>query len=154
MSIKKFSEHEYSELKEFLSFYSAHYMPIDQLPPELRPVACLEMMEKRSPKMVLQGLRQAINDIIEMARRADHKEIEKIDSELKSQNVVTLSELRRRFSADYARIIKRAKINNEVEYYLVINIINDNPESLNKEERDIISKIILEFEEKIAKSTK
>ena len=32
------SEDEYRELKDFLGFYSSHYMPTDLLPPDLRPI--------------------------------------------------------------------------------------------------------------------
>ena len=38
------SEDEYRELKDFLGFYSLHYMPTDLLPPDLRPIACLESL--------------------------------------------------------------------------------------------------------------
>jgi hypothetical protein len=118
ISTTELSEHEYNELKEFPCFYSSRYMSIDRVTPELRPAACLEILEQKSHKMASRGLRQAINDIIEMSRHTNHGQVGKIDSELKRQNIVTLSELRRRFSKDYARIIKRGKINNETEYYL------------------------------------
>jgi hypothetical protein len=39
-------DQEYQELKAFLSFYARHYMPIDKLPAELQPVACLKQLEK------------------------------------------------------------------------------------------------------------
>jgi hypothetical protein len=81
------SEHEYNELKEFLSFYSSRYMSIDRVASELRPVACLEILGKKSHKMASRGLRQDINDIIEMSRHADHRQVAKIDSELKRQNM-------------------------------------------------------------------
>lgn len=138
------SEHEYKELKEFLSFYSSRYMSIDRMAPELRPVACLEILEKKSGKLASRGLRQAINDIIEMSRNTDHGQVGKIDSELKRQNIVTLSELRRRFSKDYARIVRRGKINNETQYYLIRNMIDDAPADVN----DALGRMIAEFEEK------
>lgn len=146
------SKQEYKELKRFISFYSTNYMPVERIPPELRPVACLEMLEKKSFKMAIKGLRQLINDIIERSRHTDFKQLAKIDSELRAENIITLSKLRRGFSKDYARIIDRGKINNETEYYLVRNVVEDGTIEISETERDILFRMIANFEEKVIKS--
>src|SRR5262245_50793352 len=101
------SHDEYRELKAFLSFYSSEYLSVDSVPPEMRPAAVLETLEKKNARIAPQGLRQAINDIIERSRHLGPKEAEKIDCELGARNLATLSELKRRFSKEYARIFKR-----------------------------------------------
>jgi hypothetical protein len=145
---------EYDELKAFLSFYSEHYMSLEILQPEMRPIACLEAIEKKSRTMARAGLRQAINDIIESVRPFGEKQIAQIDSELSARKLVTLSELRRRYSTDFARVVKRGKIGNETEYYLVRGIVVDEGTKVTSEERDALSEMMLQFEEAaVRKST-
>src|SRR5689334_21165783 len=113
------SPEQYDELKQFLGFYSLNSTEIDKkLAPHVRPLALLELVEKMSRKQAQQGLRQAINDVIEHTRHLSYKEVKKIDFELIKNCTITLSELRRRFSREYNSIVKRKKINNETEYYL------------------------------------
>jgi hypothetical protein len=78
-------------------------------------------------KMAFNGLRQAINDCVEMSFHFDHGEVRKLDSELRSRGIVTLSELRRRYSKGYAKITKRGQIKNETEYHLIRNVLDDPP---------------------------
>jgi hypothetical protein len=94
-------EFDYAKMKDFLSFYADKYLMADGLPPEKRPIASLEALEGQSMKKALSGLRQAINDCVEMSFRFDHSEVEKLDSQLRSRGIVTLSELRRRYSKAY-----------------------------------------------------
>jgi hypothetical protein len=138
---------EYEELKKFFLFYSSRYLAIDKLAPELRPMAGLEVLEKRSRRMAREGLRQAINDIIERSRHLDPTVVRTIDVELAAQSLITLSELRRRFSREYARILRRKRIRNETEYYLIRGVVealvSENPE------RALLYTMIKDFEAKI-----
>jgi hypothetical protein len=139
------TELEYARMKDFLSFYAERYLKVEGLPPEKQPVASLESLEKKSKKMAFNGLRQAINDCVEMSFRFDHAEVEKIDSQLRSHDIVTLSELRRRYSKSYARIVKRGRIKSEMEYYLVCNVLDD-PTEKAPEERELLEKMLAEYE--------
>jgi hypothetical protein len=144
------SPEEYDELKQFLGFYSVNYMEIDKkLPPHLRPLALLELVEKRSRKQAQQGLRQAINDVIEHTRHLSYKEVKKIDFELIKNCAITLSELRRRFSREYNSIVKRKKINNETEYYLIRGMLDDGAARIGEDERKLLARLIAEFENRI-----
>ena len=136
---------EYAKMKDFLSFYAERYLKVEGLPPEKQPIASLEALEKKSMKAALKGLRQAINDCVEMSFHFDHAEVEKLDSELRNHDIVTLSELRRRYSKGYAKIIKRGQIKNETEYYLVRNVLDD-PTEKAPEERELLEKMISDYE--------
>ena len=96
-------------------------------------------------KMALNGLRQAINDCMEMSLHFDHAEVEKLDSQLRSSGIITLSELRRRYSKSYAKIMKRGQIKNETEYYLVRNVLYD-PTEKAPEERKLLEELISDYE--------
>jgi hypothetical protein len=139
------SESEYAKMKDFLSFYAERYLKAESLPWGKQPLASLEALEKTSKKMALNGLLQAINDCVEMSFHFDHVEIEKLDSQLRSRGIVTLSELRRRYSKGYAKIVKRGQIKNETEYYLVRNVLDD-PTEKAPEEREFLEKLISCYE--------
>ena len=136
---------EYARMKDFLSFYSERYVNKEVVPPEHRPIAMLEAFEKKSLKKAFQGLRMAINDIVEKSFHFDPAKVEKLDSELRSRGMITLSELRRRYSKDYAKIMKRGQIKNETEYYLLRNVLDD-PNEKTPEERELLEKLISDYE--------
>ena len=138
-------EFDYARMKDFLSFYDEKYLNLGGLPPEKRPIASLEALEKQSMKKALSGLRQAINDCVEMSFHFDHSEVEKLDSQLLSRGIVTLSELRRRYSKGYAKIKKNGRIKNETEYYLVRNVLDD-PTPKTSEERVLLEKLVVDYE--------
>jgi hypothetical protein len=139
------AELEYGQMKDFLSFYAERYLKIDGLPLEKQPLSSLEILEKKNMKKAFSGLRQAINDCVEMSFHFDPAEVEKLDSQLRSRGIVTLSELRRRYSRAYARLMKRGQIKNETEYYLVRNVLDD-PTEKPREERKILERMISDYE--------
>jgi hypothetical protein len=96
------TELEYARMKKFLSFYAERYLKVAGLPPDKQPIANLEALEKKSKRLAFDGLRQAIIDCVDMSSRFDHVEVKRLDSQLRSRGIVTLSELRRRYSKSYA----------------------------------------------------
>jgi hypothetical protein len=132
-------------MKDSLSFYAERYLEIETLPPEKRPIASLELLEKKSMKKAFDGLRQAINDCVEMSFHLDHAEVERLDSQLRGRGIVTLSELRRRYSKEYAKVVSRRQIRNETEYHLVRNIHNDPTEKMRKE-FELLERMISDWE--------
>jgi hypothetical protein len=96
-------------------------------------------------KTAMRGLHMAINDCVEESFHLDHNEVERLDTELQARGIVTLSELRRRYSKGYARIKKRGQIKNENEYYLVRNVFGD-PTEKSPEECQLLEKMINEYE--------
>jgi hypothetical protein len=145
IQMQKAADSEYATMKAFLSFYTDRYSNLENLPPDKRPIASLEILEKMGMKTALRGLLLAINDCVEKSFHFDHKEVEKLDSELRARGIVTLSELRRRYSKAYAKIKKRGQIKNENEYYLIRNVFGDLTEK-SREECRLLEKMINEYE--------
>jgi hypothetical protein len=145
IGMKKAAAAEYATMKAFLSFYTDRYFRLENLPPEQRPIACLEILEKMGKAMAARGLRQAINDCVEKSLLFDHKEVEKLDSELRTLGIVTLSELRRRYSKAYARIRKQGRVKNDTEYYLIRNVLDD-PTEKAADERALLERMAFEYE--------
>jgi hypothetical protein len=143
--MKKAANPEYATMKAFLSFYTDRYSNLERLPPEARPIACLEILEKMGKAMAARGLRQAINDCLDQSLVFDHKEVERLDSELRARGIVTLSELRRHHSKAYAKIMKRAHIKNDTEFYLLRSVLDD-PTEKTAEERALLEKLVFGYE--------
>jgi hypothetical protein len=140
------TDSEYAAMKAFLAFYVERYhLNLETLPPEKWPIASLEALEKKGMKTALKGLRQAINDCVERSFHFDQAEVERLDSDLRRRGIITLSELRRRYSKNYAKIIKRGQIKNETEYYLVRNVLFD-PTEKTPDERKLLEKLISDYE--------
>jgi len=143
--MQKKAELEYGQLKEFFSVYVARFMNVDRLPPESHPMACLATLEKRSKALARRGLRQAVNDCVEMLSDFDRETVDKFDAELRSLGIVTFSEVRRQYSKNYAKIVKRGRIKNDDEFYLLQNVLNDSTEKT-PEERKLLEELISAYE--------
>jgi hypothetical protein len=107
---------EAQELTLFLGFFVDHYMNI---PAELHPLNFVRETSEKAPSRAPQGLRMAVNDCIEMSSHWDEDRVKMADDALKAHGIVTLSEIRRRYWRRFKAILKRGKIRNEEEYYLV-----------------------------------
>lgn len=139
------TEHDYQKLKDFLSFFSDRFFHVDDLPPEHRPLAVLATLEKKGKKMASRGLRQAINDCIEMSRHMKSDAVKQIDTELRGRGIITLSELRKEYSKEYARIVKLGKIKNETEYHLVRSMLDDTSVRMADAEREQLEKMLFDY---------
>jgi hypothetical protein len=143
--MRKATDPEYATMRAFLSFYADRYFDLETLAPEKRPIACLEVLEKKGIATAFRGLRMAINDCVERSFHFGHVEVEKLDAELRARGIVTLSELRRRYSKAYAKIKKQGRIKNDTEYYLIRNVLDD-PTEKTAEERVLLEKMVFDYE--------
>jgi hypothetical protein len=140
-------EKEFEELSLFLEYYSTNRLGIDRAD-KIHPSNCLEeIVEKFGKSKALQGLKQAINDSIEDTSELDFEDVKKLDSELSSRGIVSLSVLRKRYWSKYKKVLKRGSIKNETEYYLINGLLCDLDNGLLKEEKETLSSMLVEFEE-------
>jgi hypothetical protein len=138
-------ENEYAALKAFLAFYADRFLRVEGLPPEKEVMASVNALERKSARVALNGVRQAVNDCVEMSSSFTQAQVVELDSELRTRGLITLSEMRRRYSKNFAQIRKRGQIRSETEYYLVRNVLDDAaPKSPG--ERKILEEMILAYE--------
>jgi hypothetical protein len=119
---------DYGQMRAFLlalaSFVDTHLAMV----PPMRPLllAGLERNEASfGPKVQLKGVRMAVGDLLEMTRDLTAEQVAKADATLAAEAAPTLSVVRTRFWRKVPKILARGKIRNEVEYYLVIERVND-----------------------------
>lgn len=141
---------EYEEISKFIAFFATHCKGID---PDwaFHPSTNLQVAEELFGKSkALEGARQAVNDAIEETRHISQEYLSRLDSALAEKGIVTLSELRRRYSRAFRQILKRGNIKNETEYYLLKGILDDGNSNISPEERALIQNISDSYEKKIA----
>jgi hypothetical protein len=143
-SMREGQRHESEELKAFLAFFADRFLNAGSLPPQERPIAVLEGLESKKPGLARIGLRQAIIDCVEMSLRLKAEDVKKLDDELRARGIVTLSELRRRYSKRYAAIVKRGRIKTDSEWHLIRAALND-PSADVADEREVLEGLIADY---------
>lgn len=139
------NEKEFEELSSFFCFYMAHvwHMPVDASVP-------VPVRGKVTKSQLLEGLRQAANDTA-----ADDsltaEAIAALDEACRANGVLTFSELRRRYSGQYRSVLKKQRISNDTEYYVMVGLVNDFSSPLSTEERSVLEGFVLAYEERAAK---
>src|SRR4051794_23721923 len=103
----KITESEYAPLKAFFVAWEERFPPPATLRPEAHPVAVLESFEKTSMSKARRGLGLALSDTLEMSWDFPPDEIAAIDREFSARGIITLTEMRRRYSRQFRGVLKR-----------------------------------------------
>jgi len=144
----KIAEHEYEELKAFFVAWFEEFPPAASLPSWGHPVAMLKATEERSRSRARLGLGMAINDILEESWSFPPARVAEFDAKLSAMHILSLSELRRRYSRQFRGILKRGKIRTETEYYLVQGILASFTADATETERDLLTKLLAAYEQR------
>ncbi len=119
------AEPSYDSLRRFFLYYFDRFLA-NAMPNSAASASVdLSKLEQTNHKQAAAGLKQAINDIVESSQHLPESDVRELDLELKRLGIVTLSEVRRRYSKSYRKVLKRGRILSETEYYLVRNVIID-----------------------------
>lgn len=110
-------------------------------------MAVLERTEKISRTNAARGLAITITDLIEMSMDWPIDRVAEVDLQFSSSGLITLSELRRRYSRSYKKIVKRGRIKSLEEYYLIKNMVEGNYSD--DDELQKLATLLEDFEEKI-----
>lgn len=153
MTKQKLTPAQYQELKRFLDFFSNHFFGLKNDTSENKLIAELTKMEKTAPARAAVGLAMMINDCIEMASGWSLEKILGIDAELKNSGIITLSELRRQYSRQYAKVVKRGRINNEEEYFLLKGVLEGGALEMTTSEKETIDNILDCYERSVLMHT-
>ena len=128
-------EREYAELYAFLDFISTHVSGIDPADPVHPTNVGKTIVATYGKSKALDGLKQAVNDTVEMLGGQTLEYVHRLDAALRDRKLVTFSEVRRRYASSYKRIVKRGKIKTETEYYLIAGLLGDSSSQATAAER-------------------
>ena len=134
---------ECEELNAFLRFYGVVYKGADLA---LFEKITAEIDAKFGPNKALVGLRQAVNDIIEDLAVANDEAVATLNQALSERGLVSFSELRRRYSSQYKRLLKRGIIKNDTEFYIASGVATDLASRVPEEERARLQRMIEAYE--------
>ena len=139
-------EKEYGDLRAFLDFYFKHLLknaPVGglDLATEARKIA-----DQFGKSKGLEGLRQAVGDVLEEFRDLTPDSVKMVDEALRAVGLITLSELRRKYDAAYRKILKRRSIKSETEYYLVNGLLVDQTSEVSPSERTLLQEMVEAYE--------
>jgi hypothetical protein len=138
---------EGQELARFLGFFVDRYVYAGRpIPPEIHPLRFVNEMAEKAPGRALSGLKIAVGDCIEMSFLWSYTQVNEADEALRANGIVTLTEIRRRYSRRFKAIIKRGKIRNEQEYYLVKAASSD--PMIPATEESALQSLLEDFEER------
>lgn len=129
------NEREFKELEAFVGFYATAIMGIDPANIVHPTIQLRGIAAQVGKAKALIGLRQAVNDCLEWVDDATVEEISELDFALKSQGIVTFTELLVRKSRRYKAVLKRGRIRNDTEYYMVNAAACDQSIAMSEDER-------------------
>lgn len=139
-------EKEYAELLAFLDFHSKYLV-------KNPPTGAFDLLaeakriaEKYGKSKGLEGLRQAVNDVIEQLGDLTPDSVKLVDQALRGASLRTLSELRREYGAAYRKILRRGSIKTETEYYLINGFVVDLAADVPPQERKLLQKMVEAYE--------
>lgn len=139
-------EREFDELASYVGFYATNVWKVPYDAPA-HPSRFLAQ-GKFTKLQLLAGLRQAANDTVEDSARYSPEQVAELDRQCVANNVLTLSEVRRRYSRQYKAILKKRRITTETDYYLVVGILCDTTNSVSAEDRRVLESSVIAYEKK------
>ena len=148
----KMSQANEVELNELIGYVPFWFSYVEKVPPDAFAHFSHALTSGEVTKsQLLAGLRQAANDTIEASSHYSPQQVLALDEACRAHEVLTLSEVRQRFSRRYQTILKKKRIANDTDYYLIAGIVNDLGSAISEEERCQLDALVVAYEEKVSK---
>jgi hypothetical protein len=120
------------------------------LPAQL--VAGLENLERHYPAKARTGLKMALHDLLEMTRDFPQPVVDAVNAELRQRCLITLTDMRAREWRTIPKVLSRGRIKTDVEYYLLIERLNDvSTSGLTGEQRASLNGMVAEYESRVSR---
>ena len=140
---------EFEALKAFFEHWLLHISPpsyVDPADPS-HPVNVLAGFERRLPfSQVLSGLKQAVSDCLEEAEDWDLNQIRRADESLQAVGAPSLSGLLTNRSKQFRGVLRRGRIRNDTEYYLVSAALADTAAGRSAEDLEQLGAMLAAYE--------
>lgn len=110
------------------------------------PLAVLDQLEAESSSKAKAGLKMALNDVIEQSMDWPHDLVRDVDRGLENDGLPSISTLRYRYGNRLRKVLKRGRICDETEYYLLMGIAVDQTLELETSVRSGIDHLLEAYE--------
>ena len=135
MKINKTNYEYYKKLFNLLTEFQFSLMPISfSKDSPIHPFNVLENFEKQSISLAIKGLKEGFPDALTMANHLSKEQKEKLNQVLKTNGFPPIEVLNFKIRNTYKRVLKRNRIKNEAEYYVIVELISDVEFEISKEE--------------------
>ncbi len=118
-----------------------------KFPEAADPLLFLEPRPGQTKSQAFMGLRQAIQDTLEDMKEMGAHKLQEIDALLKNEGAPSLSEVRSIIWNEIPKIMKRGRIKNDTEFYLIkertINIASN---EFTDQELQLLNRLLEEYE--------
>ncbi|MES2018467.1 MAG: hypothetical protein V4484_18415 [Pseudomonadota bacterium] len=141
-------ESEYNELLAYVGLFATVVWRIDPASAAHPTNAIEEIVNQFGKSKALIGLRQAANDTIEETSNWNNEARAIADEGFRAAGAVTLSEITRRFSSSYKRIVKRGHIRSDTEYHVINAILVDQGNAISVDERAQLQRLTETYDER------
>ncbi len=118
---------------------------------ESLPINVLNKWEHKSKSLAKRGLKAGLIDSLSVLKDAFEEYILHLNEQLIKSDLPDLNKLRNFIKNVPAKVLKRGKIKNLDEYYLIKEIIDDMNSGISEREREQLNKLFREFEIKFPK---
>jgi hypothetical protein len=116
-------------------------------PEESDPLLFLDQRPGETKSQAFSGLKQAIQDTLHDMYEVSIAELKEIDELLKKERLPPLSEVRNTLWNEIPKIMKRGKIKNDTEFYLIKEkAIDLGSKDFSERERESLNRLIEEYE--------
>lgn len=148
MNINKTNYNYHKKLFNLLSNFQFGLIGMNKDAP-LHPSNVLEDIEKQSFSLAIKSLKIGLGDCIAMINHLSKVQKSDLNNILKGNDFSTIEILTFKIRNTFKKIIKRGRIKNEKEYYVIIEILSDVEDDISTEERLKLNELISTFETKI-----
>lgn len=144
------TDNEYEELKVFFATYVDVCVSQDRKSsdPKHQPFFFLGELERSSMAKAKSGLRMAVNDIVELSSSWAPEQVSEVDRQFLERGVLSLSEVRKKYSKRYIQILNRG-IRSLEDYYLIKGVVDGVRDNLSAEEEGVLVTMLTNFEQNL-----
>jgi len=144
----KINNDNYIKYKQVFEIIWKHQSTLyaNELVGKFSPIKVLNELEEKNKQMAKRGLKEGLRDSIIHLKDAPEKFRKAIDNELISKNLPGILKLQAMIDSTQKKVLKRKRINTEVEYYTIKDLVDDLTTILSDTERIQLSKYMSEYE--------
>lgn len=142
---------QYDALKRFFAHWLTHVCPLRgfELSDSIHPLNVLASFENRLTfSQCFLGLKQAVGDSLEGVEDWPTQRIMEADESLRRAGAPTLSEMLVARAKSLRKVLRRGKIQNDTEYYLVSAAVSDVSAPRSTEETERFAALLAGYESK------
>ncbi|OOQ56859.1 hypothetical protein [Mucilaginibacter pedocola] len=155
----KIDKDNYSQYKRVFEIFWQHYAKLIETEAKERgldfnypsPLEVLNGAEAQSKSLALKSLKASFSDTFTMLKYAPYEFKKQLDDDLKTNALPGYFEIYAEAKDSLPTILKKQLLRSLDEYYFVMEMLNDTASEISTEEREILNKCVLAFEQKHAK---